>query len=307
MPDTPGVDDASGAIQPRISETRSEEISEEELRLTRNFKATAGSVTQLSALIDSVGVFYGATHPDFPEAFCVSLSYDESVQEGSGDVPVNVYEATLKATYEKPATEEYGKNPYTRKDIWTFQTQGAPIAALFYFDGNTIKPLTNSAKDPLKGLQVDEALQKILIKGVRSNFPSALAAAVTNCVNSDSYLGFPANHVKCQGITAERKYEIVNKTTIWYWEVTVELLARQTGWNLLIPDVGYNYLEGGEKKRCKVKAPDGEGGEVDVASADPVALDGNGGQLAAGATPVVLDRRIYRQVPFSGYFGNGPN
>jgi hypothetical protein len=92
----------------------------------------------------------------------------------------------------------------------------------------------------------------------------------------------------------------VNDVEINYWAITSELAYRQTGWNLQLPDVGYNYLEGGEKKRAYVIDPDS--GDK-VAAVNPVALNSNGSLKTAGQLPDILDRRVNREVDFSSYFG----
>lgn len=307
-----GRDPETGLIQPTTVETRSEEHKfGESPRLVRNFTCRAGSSEAVSTLVANLGLASGASHPSYPDAKLLDLSYDTKYDDGRGSGG-DVWTVTVKATYEIVVNAQ-DPNPLSRPDIWSFQSQGASIAALFYFDSSDqMKPMTNSANDPIKGLQVDEALQKIIIKGNRSTFPSAIAAAVTNCVNSGSYLGFAQDCVKCQGITGEMKFEVVNDETISYWEVTVELLARQTGWNLLIPDAGYNYKENGEKKRCWVWAPNPDPDtnqqitQIKVASADMVALNGSGA-MSPNDVPAILTRRIYKRIPFSTFFGSPPS
>jgi hypothetical protein len=88
-----------------------------------------------------------------------------------------------------------------------------------------------------------------------------------------------------------------------YWKITSERLARQTGWNLLLPDVGLNFIADGTRKRAFVLGPDGE----NIASSNPVALNGTGGLAGSGAFPAILDRRIYRQVSMSQFFGTPPS
>jgi hypothetical protein len=74
----------------------------------------------------------------------------------------------------------------------------------------------------------------------------------------------------------------------------------------LIPDVGYNYLDGGVKKRALVKSKDPDTGEeIEVASSDVVGLNGTGG-LSLTGTPAILTRRVYEQAAFSSYFGTPP-
>lgn len=303
------VDLETGIIRPTKVETRGEQHRfGEPPRLIRNIVCTAATANELKSLVDGIGIKSGSGHPSFPDAKCIEVEYDEEFQDGRAGEQ-DVYTATLKATYEVDLKEE---GPLDRPDVWSFQTQGSAIAALFYIDNNDVmRPMVNSAYDPIKGLQVDEALQKIVIKGNRAVFPSALAAALTNCVNFDSFLGFPPDHVKCQGISGELKFEVVDNVTVRYWEVTVELMARQTGWNLLIPDVGYNYIANGRKERCWVWVPNPDPETnaliefVKAPSSDPVGLNGNGAMSPTGV-PAILTRRVYRRASFSDYFGSPP-
>lgn len=147
----------------------------------------------------------------------------------------------------------------------------------------------------------EESEVRATIAGNRAQFPLGIAAAVTNCVNSDEYLGGLKYTWKCQGIGAQQQVEVVNDIEIRYWSITVELVYRQSGWPLLLPNVGWNYLEGGEKKRCWVKDEDG----VQVASASPVALELNGNIRPTGA-PDILTRRVHKAVAFEPYFGTPP-
>jgi hypothetical protein len=215
-----------------------------------------------------------------------------------------VFQATVTAQYEvRDFPDGPSALPWQRADVWKFATQGVSVPALYYIDGQEIKPLVNSANDYFEGLMVDEAQQKVTITGNRLAFPSALAASITNCVNAGPYLGFPARHVKVQGISGEYVSETVDEQTYFFWKITSELLCRQTGWDLLLPDIGFNYIEGGQKKRAIVKGPEGE----DIASTNAVALNGSGGLAGAGNLPAVLTRQIYREIPMTQFFGTPPS
>jgi hypothetical protein len=265
----------------------------------RRFVATLNNPdTNAGLVIATIGCQHYSPHPEYPFARCYEVEVNESF-EG------NRYWHEVIARYKIPEAEELDIDllPWLRPDVWKFQTQGVAVPALSYYDGSTQKPLTNSAGDYVEGLLVDEAQQKITITSNRQQFPSTLAAAVTNCVNDGSYLGFPQDGVKVQGISGEQATEQVNGQEVRYWKITSELLGRQTGWNLLLPDVGFNYIDGGVKKRADVEGPDGE----QVPSANPIALDGNGGKQAGGALPAILTRRVYKRISMSQYFGTPPN
>lgn len=262
---------------------------------TRTLRVVMLSPRSADEIVALCGVSHGSPHPDNLNATVFSVEVQEQISEEDGS-----FVATVTAKYKVSENEDgWDPLPWERGDVWKFATQGVAVPALTYYAGTTPTPLTNSAGDFFQGLTVDEAQQKITITGARQAFPSGLAAAITNCVNDAPYLGFATNCVKVQGISGEAASEVVNNQTVWYWKVTVELLARQSGWNLLLPDVGFNYIAGGVKKRATVKGPDGE----DIASADPVALNGSGGLQTGGQLPAILDRRIYKQITMSTYFG----
>jgi hypothetical protein len=86
-----------------------------------------------------------------------------------------------------------------------------------------------------------------------------------------------------------------------YWQATAELHYRQSGHNLQLPDIGWNFLGGGQKRRAMVF--DFENSEW-IASPNPVGLDGSGG-LTLGV-PAILNRRVNPEANFSSIFGTPP-
>lgn len=271
---------------------------------TRTIRIELSAPLTAPLLVQAAGVTHGAPHPETPFARCVDLQLTESLIENPvvdpspGASPPAILAATIVAKYE--IEDNAGLAPWQRPDIWRFQTQGVAVPALFYYDGTVQKPLTNSANDYFEGLMVDEAQQKVTIMSNRQTFPSALAAAVTNCINNAPYLGFATDCIKVQGISGERVEEEINGAKVHYWKITSELLGRQTGWNLLLPDIGFNYLEGGFKKRATVEGPDGP-----VASANPIGLDGAGAKNPTGV-PAILNRRVYKRIIMQDFFGTPP-
>jgi hypothetical protein len=123
----------------------------------------------------------------------------------------------------------------------------------------------------------------------------------TNKINSGDYFGCPAHSWKVAGVNATYTIESYNNVVYTYWATTCELLYRESKWNLRIPDVGWNYLSGGVKRRAMVF--DFENGEW-VASANPVALDGNGNQ--SSGFPYIHDFRVNSEANFSTLFGTPP-
>jgi hypothetical protein len=252
--------------------------------------STAHNVTEVAA---AIGIYHGAPHPEYGFLTMTEARMTEG-QPSS-------FHAEVTFSYELLKPDERDPNPLARPDVWTFSTGGAAVPALFYWDGNVQKPLVNSAFDYFEGLTTEEGECRASISGNRATFPLATAVAVTNCVNSGGYLGAPAHHWKCTGISGQQQIEMVNGAEVRYWSITTELVFRQTGWNLQLPDVGFNFLDGGQKKRAWVVDPDSN---EKVPAVNPVALNANGSLKAAGQLPDILTRRVNREVNFSAYFGN---
>jgi hypothetical protein len=250
---------------------------------------TAPSVPEVAS---AIGIFHGAPHPEYG---FITMT-EASMAEGSP----SPFHAEVTFSYELLDPDERDPNPLARPDIWGFSTGGAAVPALFYFDGNTLKPLVNAANDPFENVTTEEGECRASITGNRANFPLATAVQVTNCINSGTYLGAPAGRWKCTGISGQQQIEMVNEAEVRYWSISTELVYRQTGWNLLLPHVGYHYLYGGEKKRAWVIDPDS--GDK-VACGAPVALNSDGTLKTPGTLPDILERRVNREVDFSSFFG----
>jgi len=262
----------------------------------RKYIVTVDEPTPTQTLINAVGIFHTAAHPEFAYLKCLNIQVTEPDR----------HHAEITYSYELTKQEELDPNPLARPDVWSFSTGGAQVPALVYYDGSgnsNKKPLQNTAKDFFEGLTTLEAEVRASISGNRATFPLANAAAVTNSVNASSYLGGAAHTWLCAGISGQQATEVVNDVELRYWQITVELVYRASGHDLLLPNVGWNYLEGGEKKRVWVIDP--ESGDK-VASGSPRALNDSGGLKADDQEPDILTRRVYPEADFSNYFGTPP-
>ena len=262
------------------------------------YHVTTSAPVNTQAVLDHINIKHGTAHPEYTYLLC-----------SQGDVnELDRYHVEVTYSYSVPAigTEDSDPNPLARADIWSFSTGGSAIPALAYFHGTgngDVRALVNSAYDFFEGAMTEEAELRCTISGNRAAFPVGVAAAVTNCVNVDAYLGAQQYQWKCQGISGQQQVEVVNGFELKYWSVSVELAFRQSGWRLMLPNVGYNYLEGGQKKRAYVV--DSESGER-VASSNPVALNDNGSLKGSGTAPDILYRRVHREVEFQPLFGKPP-
>jgi len=266
----------------------------------RKYIVTLNEPTGTRDIINTVGIFHADPHPEFAFLKCLNTQFAET----------DPYHAEITYSYELPKQENLDPSPLARPDVWSFQTGGAQVPCLTFYDGSgnsNRKPLQNSAKEYIEGLTTLEAEVRATISGNRATFPAAMAAAVTNGINSSPYLWGAKHTWQCSGISAQQATEVVNDTEIRYWQITVELAYRQSGWNLLLPDVGWNYLDGGNLKRAWVL--DADTGEK-IASGSPRALNADGSLKAAGQAPDIigggLGRRVFPEINFASYFGTPP-
>jgi hypothetical protein len=264
----------------------------------RKFIVTVSEPVATQAVINHINIVHGSAHPEYAYLLCTEGSFAE----------LDRYHVEATYSYEVPAagTEDSNPNPLARADVWSFSTGGSAVPALAHYSGGgngNLQPLINSAYDFFESAMTEEAELRATISGNRQLFPVGLAAQVTNCVNADAFLGAAAYQWKCQGISGQQQVEVVNGAELKYWAVSVELAYRQSGWRLMLPDVGWNYLEGGQKKRAYVRDPD-TGDKL--ASANPVALNANGSLKSPGTAPDILYRRVHKEVAFQPLFGTPP-
>lgn len=272
----------------------------------RKFVVTVTEPEPHQSLLDYVGIFHGASHPEFLYLLCTEGSITEPDRQHA--------EITYRYEVPKQGKEDSDPNPLARKDIWSFSTGGAAVPALTYYHGSgngSRRALMNSAGDFFEGAMTEESEVRCSIAGNRANFPLAVAAAVTNAVNSDAFLGASPHQWKCAGISGQQQVEVVNDVEIKYWSVTAELVFRQSGWNLLLPNVGWNYISGSgasaKKKRCFVFDEE----DTKIASASVLALNDDGSirfnsDFTGSGAPSILNRRVHPEAAFATYFGRPP-
>lgn len=262
----------------------------------RKVIVTVDEPTATQTVINAVGIAHASAHPEFSYLAMLDAQFSETDRHH--------VEITYK--YELAKQEDLEANPLARADVWSFSTGGAQVPALVYYSGTgnaTKKPLTNSANDYFEGLTVSEAEVRATIAGNRADFPLATAAAVTNSINNATYLGGAAHTWMCAGISGQQASEVVNGAEVRYWSISVELVYRASGHNLLLPNIGWNYLQAGEKKRAWVWNDDKT---EKVASGSPRPLTNAGALKADGDEPDILTRRVLPETNFSTYFGTPP-
>jgi len=262
----------------------------------RRFVATVSDPTvSHQAVINAIGIGHLSPHPEYS---ALQMT-DATLTENAG----SPYHVEITYSYER-LSQDFEPNPLLRPDVWSFSVGGATIPAIrYYTDGGAVEPLVNSAKELIENITTEESEVRATVTGNRAAFPLQLAAFVTNTVNDAPYLGGASYTWKCAGIGGQQTSEVVNDQRIDYYQITTELVYRASGWPLVIPDVGFNYLENGVLKRAWVEYRDQDGTVTRVPSANAVALAANGAMLPPNNPPRLLKRRVHRSTPFSQYFG----
>jgi hypothetical protein len=266
-------------------------------KLTREFVCilsddTPTNPTAENAIFTHLGIDLGFNHPTYTDHRVRSMKLTEGF-DGS--------------TYHTHVLFEYGVvtadelvTPVDRSAVWDFDSQPGEVPALSYYDGSTLRPLTNSAYDYFPGLVTQESTAVATVVKNFAQFPSSWYATM-NCVNSVSYLGCNTHTLKVQKVKVTTVREQFGANLASYWQATAELHYRQSGHNLQLPDIGWNFIGGGQKRRAMVF--DVENSEW-IASPNPVGLDGSGG-LTLGV-PAILNRRVNPEADFSSIFGTPP-
>jgi hypothetical protein len=240
------------------------------------------------------GINWRDPYPDDTNAVLV-----ESNTTQDGDNPFH-----YKVTYVYRFLDETEVIPWLRPSQFSFSGSLTSAPAFWYYknagDNNTKEIIVNSAGDPLTGLDRDEAEFNVSISyNQRPPFNYIRAQEYVNAINSDVWSGSAPKTWKCQSITANRKFEVVPANTpdgapvkVFYFETSISLAYRATGWDLETWDVGFNEIINGQRRKITA-------GNDPVS--EPAALR-NGRAKTPGQAPDSRTFRIYKTLPFTGVF-----
>ena len=251
--------------------------------------------TETQIIAATTGSTWGVAHPGLPAWKLRKVSINE-VFDGSP------YHVEAIAEYGIVREEEL-LAPVDRPAVWNFEAAPSEVPALYYYDGTgngTTYPLTNSAYDYFPGLVTEETVVRMTVRKNFATFPGTWVQA-NNHLNDATYFGCATHSIKVSGVPVTYEYEEWGGSIVKYWSATANLVFRQSGHNLQLPDIGWNYLDSGQKRRAMVF--DFQNGEW-VASTNPVGLDGSGNQT--GGQPAILVRRVNPETSFSTLFGTPP-
>jgi|694.fasta_scaffold00210_30 hypothetical protein len=247
------------------------------------------------------GIDWRAAYPDDANAYLV-----ESSTQQDGDSPFH-----YKVSYTYKYLDETEKIPWRRPYVYSFSGSLASAPAFWHYSGsgsdnNTRAIIVNSASDPLSGLARDEGTFAVTIQyNQKPPFDYAKAQEYVGAINSDTWSGGGPKTWKVQSITASRKFETISGQNpnedppikVVYYDTTINLAYKSTGWDLMTWDVGFNEIVGGARRKILV------GSEP---ASEPMALS-NGVQKPPGQPPDMLTFRIYPVKAFAGTFKEIPS
>jgi len=276
----------------------------------RNWSVTTDGATNHAAVIAATGEVMLAGHPEYGFLKLTEFAINE----------VDVFHVEVQLTYTVPPEAE--ENPLAREDIWHFSTGGTSVVGTKYYEGegnlNKIG-LKNTAGDMYEGIMIPEGETRATITGNRELFPLGDARQVTNSVNDRTWAGCAKHAWFCSGISGEYASEMVDEVEVEYWKITVELIFRASGHNLLLPNVGFHYIKPGnppQRMRAYVRSLsdplDSNSEVITVPSTMPVPLKDDGDiddvidQSPEARGPKINEFRVYREFDFSLVFGDPP-
>lgn len=260
----------------------------------------------ITAIQGAPGVNYRDGHPNDSNSKAMSFSVDPADDSG--------LLWTVRISYGPEPPDTGGEDPpestpegILKFPVWSAGSSVVSVPCFQYYDGEgnlSQKVITNSAGDPLEGLEAEAAEFRLSLTMYYLSHEAWMADAIayTNAVNSDSWHGGLSGSWKCQGCSAQ----LGNQLGVVYWEVTWEFAHRDT-WNLMPWDVGFH------ERVDESGAPDSYGtqrkaivGQDKKPVKQPVAL-ANGVALPPGSAPLVINMeqgvRVYPQMPFGSKFG----
>lgn len=121
--------------------------------------------------------------------------------------------------------------------------------------------------------------------------------AFTDAVNLQPFLGGPPGTVLCEGIDASLRYETdpVTEQLVDYWYHTYVFVFHPQTWQMFMLDAG-NYYEDPELGRVEFTTDDNAGIPAQPRKG---LLNGQGGALPKGDTPIFLAKRVRAELDFS--------
>lgn len=258
--------------------------------------------TPLPDITNAPGFAWRDAHPDDPS--CRAMEFETSCEDDSG----LIYRVDIKY-YVPPVDGGDPADPegsgFMRSMIWTGSSSAKTVPAK-KLDG---KNITNSAGDPLEGIEMEVIEPRLSLKMYYPDHTALMNAyhAMSGKTNDGLWNGGGAEEWRCLGCSFQPVSENVAGVSYTFWEVNWEFAYDATTWRLKPWDVGF-------AERCDSNgSPSGSGSERKLIVGkdkkpvrQPVALAG-GVALAPGSEPQIVDApdgvQVYETADFTAAFG----
>lgn len=239
-------------------------------------------------------------------SFVQSLDIKEEASDGKqwrATIQYGPFDWTGQGGYSGSGAEDSVQSPFAIPP--QVRWSSAKYEQFCNFD-NQGKKICNTAGDPFDPtLKRDDSRPVLTVVQNQEFFDIGSVQQYKDAVNSDVFLGFVPNTVKCQDITAERMY---SADWGYYWQVTYVFEIRpivyasdgktviSNGWTELVLNAGTRELKMGATDQTPILI---NGAPITT----PVLLSQSGQSfIGTGVRPVeyYVPFNLYPQIPFAG-------
>ena len=237
--------------------------------------------------------FERSRHPLFAGLFCNGVSVDRR-----GPLHFEVSADYASPPYKDAAGQQQGPlSQPTQVSFFTI-TSEEPIDE--DIDG---KPVVTACGEPIAGLTRPISDLGLRLSKNFATFDPASFYTYIDCVNSDTFIGFPPGTLRIANISADEQFFTDDDgNSIPYWSVQVEIHARkpyrttnQKAWWKRVRHEGYQVRPTGQPTAKPVRAVDGNKEPV----TQPVQLDEQGFQLADQQQATWREFNVFQNVNFA--------
>lgn len=197
-----------------------------------------------------------------------------------------VWDVTVSYSSER-TPETHALNPLDRRMYRSWQF--AKYQKAIFKDRNN-RPIQSSAKEIYRDTVIDDSRPILEIVRNEFSFDAAVALDFQDAVNSAPFYGAAAGLCKCQSIRGVEVYDDQNGN--YFWQVVYTFEFRREGWAITVWDQGSVFLSGGSQTQDYDK-------RTGAPMPGPYYLDGRGGKLPVGRSPIALTFDVYHERDFS--------
>lgn len=251
--------------------------------LTRNWLVEMDSQTSSHVAVTlyfqgQTGIVFGTPHPVDGTLYALNWNIQPR-SEDSQSWTVSISYSTPERSNPDPIQQdlEYSGDFSTSEELMDRDASGSPCV--------------NSAGDPFsEPLTRDDPRPQFTVSRNERFPPESLQANYSRVTNSDTYRGFPPGTLRVAITWQSQRHDFYGL----YYRVNYSFSANPQGWDALVLDQGFNYIDGnGNKQQILIN---------NAPASEPVLLNGNGGILPANGQPRYRSFRRYPRLPFNGVF-----